>query len=36
MITTAWRGWLVEELKDWLPGTQSEKVDAALDRIVIG
>ena len=35
LITTAWRAWLVQELKDWLPGTQSEQVDAALDRIVI-
>ena len=39
-ITTAWRGWLVAELKQWLPGAgadiaETQRVDAALDRIVV-
>ena len=40
MIIAAWRAWLVTELEDWLPAagsepTTGERVDAALDRIVI-
>jgi hypothetical protein len=45
LITTAWRTWLVDELREWLPDNDSEidagarpaprRVDAALDRIVI-
>ncbi len=40
LITAAWRVWLVNELQEWLPAAgaempQTEKVDAALDRIVV-
>jgi MFS family permease len=39
-IITAWRAWLVAELRDWLPGAgaeiaETQRVDAALDRIVV-
>jgi hypothetical protein len=39
-IITAWRAWLVAELRDWLPAAGAEiaetkRVDAALDRIVV-
>jgi len=40
LITPAWRVWLIDELQEWLPAAgaempQTEKVDAALDRIVV-
>ena len=40
MITAAWRVWLINELQEWLPAAgaempHSQKVDAALDRIVV-
>ena len=44
LITTAWRAWLLAELREWLPATgaavvpaesaQPERVNAAIDRIV--
>ena len=39
LITAAWRAWLVNELRDWLPKEEGEltsraRVDAAIDRIV--
>lgn len=40
LISTAWRAWIVEELREWLPAAgaeiaQTERVDAAIDRIVV-
>ena len=40
LITAAWRAWLINELQQWLPAAgaempQTEKVDTALDRIVV-
>ena len=45
LITAAWRGWLVDELAEWIPDDDAEisggkpaaprRIDAALDRIVI-
>jgi hypothetical protein len=40
LITAAWRAWLVNELRDWLPDEQVQatsraRVDAAIDRIVV-
>jgi len=44
LITTAWRAWLLAELREWLPATsakivpaespQPERVNAAIDRIM--
>jgi MFS family permease len=37
LISLAWRAWLVEELREWLPdtGPDTQRVNEALDRIVI-
>ena len=34
-IIAAWRVWLRTELREWLPSTDNEQVDAALDRLVV-